>query len=155
MAELFFWLAASFIFYAYFGYPLLIAILSVIFNNKAQKNDIEPMVTLLITAFNEEKDIEAKLKNSFELDYPKDKLEIIVASDGSTDQTDAIVKNYEKNPAGIRVTLHRVEGRLGKTAAQNSAVKVCNGEIIIFPTPHRCMTGTWSELWSETMLPHR
>ena len=60
------------------------------------------------------KRIEAKLKNSFELDYPKDKLEIIVASDGSTDQTDAIVKNYEKNPAGIRVTLHRVEGRLGR-----------------------------------------
>ena len=56
----------------------------------------------------------------------------MVASDGSTDATDEIVKQYENNDAGIRVILHWVEGRLGKTATQNSAVKICRGEIIIF-----------------------
>jgi cellulose synthase/poly-beta-1,6-N-acetylglucosamine synthase-like glycosyltransferase len=80
----------------------------------------------------EEKDIEAKLNNSLDLDYPKDKLEIVVASDGSTDGTDDIVKRYKNNEAGVRVALHRVEGRLGKTAAQNSAVRICQGKIIVF-----------------------
>ncbi len=130
--ELVFWLSLILIFYAYFGYPLLITLLSFLVNNKVNKAEIEPFVTLLITAFNEEKDITDKIKNSLNLDYPKDKFEIVVASDGSTDATDDIVRSFENNEAGIKVRLHRVEGRVGKTATQNSAVKVCRGEIIIF-----------------------
>lgn len=120
------------IIYAYAGYPLLIVFLSVFIRNKVNASPIEPYVSILISAYNEEKDIEEKLKNCFKLDYPKDKYEIIVASDGSTDSTDSIVRQYESNEYAVRVVLHRVEGRLGKTAAQNSAVKVCKGEIIIF-----------------------
>ena len=132
VAKVLFWLSLFLIFYAYVGYPLLITFLSFLVDNKFKKAEIEPFVTLLITAFNEEKDIAAKLENSLALDYPKDKFEIVVASDGSTDATDAIVKSFEDNDAGIPVRLHRVEGRVGKTATQNSAVKVCRGEIIIF-----------------------
>lgn len=132
MMELLLWISIAMILYAYVGYPLVIVILSMFKNNKVHTDDIEPRVSFLITAYNEEKDIEEKLKNCFELEYPNDKIEIVVASDGSTDATDDIVKRYETNDKGIRVILHRVEGRLGKTAAQNSAVKICTGEIIIF-----------------------
>jgi len=127
-----FWMSISLIVYAYAGYPILIVLLSLFVNNKVKTSNIEPPVSILISAYNEEKDIEVKLKNCFDLDYPRDKLEIVVASDGSTDATDDIVKRYENNDDSIRVVLHRVEGRLGKTAAQNSAVKVCRGEIIVF-----------------------
>jgi len=132
IAEILFWLSLFLIFYAYVGYPLLITFLSLLIHNRVKQKDIEPPVTLLITAFNEEKDIARKIENSLSLDYPKDKLEIVVASDGSTDATDEIVRSFAKNEAGVPVVLHRVEGRVGKTATQNSAVKVCRGEIIIF-----------------------
>ena len=132
MSEILLWISILLILYAYAGYPILIVLLSLFGRNKVQTSNIEPQVSFLITAYNEEKDIAKKLKNCFELDYPSDNLEIVVASDGSTDSTDDIVKGYEENEAGIKVVLHRVDGRLGKTAAQNSAVKICRGEIIIF-----------------------
>jgi cellulose synthase/poly-beta-1,6-N-acetylglucosamine synthase-like glycosyltransferase len=132
IAETLFWAALGTMLYTYAGYPIIIMLWSLFSNNRVKTEDIEPAVTLLIAAYNEEKHIEAKLLNSFELDYPRDKLEIVVASDGSTDTTDEIVRRYENNPEGIRVVLHRVEGRLGKTAAQNSALNICQGEIVIF-----------------------
>lgn len=127
-----FWVSLALITYSYVGYPLLTILISFFIRKKVNKAEIVPFVSLLITAYNEEKDIKAKLKNSLEFDYPKDKYEIIVASDSSTDTTDDIVSSYENNKAGVRVVLHRVEGRHGKTAVQNSAVNVCKGEIIIF-----------------------
>ena len=130
--EKIFWISLGLIGYAYAGYFLLIIIISFFVNTKVSKAEIEPFVSVLITAYNEEKTIEAKLENSLRLDYPKNKFEIIVASDGSTDGTDEIVRRYEKNETGIKVLLHRVEGRMGKTAAQNSAVNICDGEIIVF-----------------------
>jgi cellulose synthase/poly-beta-1,6-N-acetylglucosamine synthase-like glycosyltransferase len=92
------------------------------------KGDIEPTVTFLITAYNEEKNIKQKLENTLSLDYPRDKLEIMVASDGSTDNTDKIVKEFSDRGA----VLHRVEGRVGKTETQNQAVSAATGEIVIF-----------------------
>lgn len=126
------WSAAALIAYTYIGYPVLITFLSFFIKTRVNAAEIEPYVTLLIAAYNEEKDIAKKLDNSLALDYPKEKLEIVVASDGSTDRTDEIVKGYEQNEEGVRVVLHRVEGRLGKTAAQNSAVRIARGDIIIF-----------------------
>ncbi len=130
--EIAFWASVIMILYAYAGYPLIIVLVSACINNRVETADIGPTVSLLITAYNEEKDIEAKLKNCFKLDYPKEKIEIVVASDGSSDQTDAIVRRFTDNEFGIDVVLHRVEGRLGKTWTQNSAVKECRGEIIVF-----------------------
>ena len=128
MAEGIFWLTIGVIFYAYLGYPFLILCLSLFINNKVNKGDHEPSVTFLITAYNEEKNMREKLENTLSLDYPRDKMEIIVASDASTDKTDEIVKEF----LGRGVVLHRVEGRLGKTETQNQAVKVARGDIIIF-----------------------
>ncbi|HEX3101800.1 MAG TPA: glycosyltransferase family 2 protein, partial [Pyrinomonadaceae bacterium] len=81
-----------------------------------------------ITAFNEEAAIHGKLQNTLEIDYPADKLEILVASDGSTDRTDEIVKEY----ADKGIKLFRQEGRVGKTMTQNNAVEQATGEIILF-----------------------
>jgi len=128
MAEVIFWAAVFIVFYTYIGYSLVITLLSIFFNNPVRKGDYEPKVTFLITAYNEEKDLARKLENTLSLDYPKEKLEILVASDGSTDGTDAIVRGF----ASRGVKLLRVEGRVGKTATQNAAVKEATGEIIIF-----------------------
>src|SRR5207237_5400518 len=91
-------------------------------------SDIEPHVTVLITAFNEEAAIRKKLEDTLKIDYPADKLEILVASDGSTDRTDEIVGEF----AARGVKLFRQEGRVGKTATQNNAVDLASGEIILF-----------------------
>lgn len=126
--EIVFWTSVSIILYAYAGYSLLVILLAVVINNKVQKSPVEPTVTILITAYNEEGDIESKLNQTLSLDYPTEKLEIIVASDGSTDRTDEIVGKFSNR--GVR--LMRVEGRVGKTETQNQAVKKATGDIIIF-----------------------
>jgi cellulose synthase/poly-beta-1,6-N-acetylglucosamine synthase-like glycosyltransferase len=116
-------------FYSYFGYPLTLFFFSLFSSNKVLKDDnYTPEVSLLIAAYNEEGTIADKIKNSLELDYPKDKIEIVIVSDGSTDRTDEIVKSFESS--GIR--LFRVEGRVGKTEARNQAVLAMRREIIVF-----------------------
>ena len=115
--------------YAYFGYPVLLAILSLFSQRKHESPDVPnhyPEVTLLIAAYNEEDVIEEKVKNSLALGYPQDKLHIVVVSDGSTDRTDEIVKKYEDRG----VELFRTE-RLGKTVARNRAVENAKGELIV------------------------
>ncbi|MGB0866385.1 MAG: glycosyltransferase family 2 protein, partial [Granulosicoccaceae bacterium] len=87
-----------------------------------------PHVTLIIACYNEEKHIERKLLNSFELDYPKNNIEILVFSDGSTDATDAIVEQYEDR--GVRLV--RVAGRLGKTHCQNELASIATGDVLVF-----------------------
>jgi cellulose synthase/poly-beta-1,6-N-acetylglucosamine synthase-like glycosyltransferase len=128
MAEFFFWTAILLVAYVYVGYPALIVLLSYVVRNRVIREEREPFVTFLITAYNEEKSIQEKLEDTLALDYPKDKLEIIVASDGSTDRTDEIVTGFSE----YGVLLCRVEGRVGKTETQNQAVKEASGEIIIF-----------------------
>lgn len=114
--------------YIYFGYPLVIFLMSKIFNKEASKKKYNPTVSILIAAYNEEKSIGETIENKLSLDYPKDKLEIIVVSDGSTDRTDEIVKLYSKN----NVKLIRQELRSGKTMALNLAVQEAKGEVIVF-----------------------
>lgn len=128
MAEIIFWLTLGVIFYTYFGYPLFILFLSLFINHKIKKGEIEPNVTVLIAAYNEEKNIAEKLENTLGLDYPRDKLEIVVASDASEDKTDQIVREFSDRG----VILHRVEGRVGKTETQNQTVKIAKGDIVIF-----------------------
>lgn len=117
------------IFYTYFGYIVVLLFLSVFIQKKVRKSeDYLPTTALVIAAYNEEKGIDAKIINSLDLNYPKDKLRIIVVSDGSTDGTDAIVDSYSN--AGVE--LIRVEGRVGKTEARNQALKQIDSEIIVF-----------------------
>ncbi|MDQ3816738.1 MAG: glycosyltransferase family 2 protein, partial [Acidobacteriota bacterium] len=110
------------------GYPLLLAMVSLFRSRPIRRAELNPKVTVIITAYNEERDIRMKLENTLALDYPSDLLEIIVASDCSTDRTDEIAREFASR--GVR--LHRQRERLGKTAAQNAAVELAQGEVILF-----------------------
>lgn len=123
-----FWFFAGLVIYTYFGYPVLVFLLSRLFSRPVRKDDFTPSVSVIIAAYNEERDLPAKLDNMLSLDYPKDKLEIIVASDCSDDGTDEIVRGYAERG----VILHRQELRYGKTRAQQRAAKISSGEILVF-----------------------
>jgi glycosyltransferase involved in cell wall biosynthesis len=126
--ETLFWCAVIFIIYAYAGYPLLLLALSCRHHRPVKKGNITPTVSFIITAYNEENRIREKIENTLALDYPRDRLELIVASDCSTDQTDRIVHFFR--PQGVR--LIRAAQRLGKEAAQKLGVEAAGGEILVF-----------------------
>ncbi|MCL4493069.1 MAG: glycosyltransferase family 2 protein [Nitrospirae bacterium] len=128
IAQSVFWSSIAFILYAYFGYPLLLLALSLFRSRPVKKGDITPSVSFIVTAYNEEDRIKAKIENTFEQDYPEDKLEIIVASDCSTDRTDEIVKSFRHR--GVRLV--RAAERKGKENAQKHAVDAASGEILVF-----------------------
>lgn len=114
--------------YAYFGYPVFLAIITALRNKTVKKGEYQPFVTILIAAYNEEKCIAETIANKLALHYPKDNYEIIVVSDGSTDKTDAIVQQF----ANHKVTLLRQEPRAGKTMAVNLGITRARGEIVVF-----------------------
>ena len=126
--EAIFWLSVAAIGYAYVGYPLLLLLLSRIAPKPVKSSHWTPSVTVIIAAYNEERDLAAKLENTLALDYPPSHLEIIVTSDCSSDRTDEIARSFASR--GVR--LHRQDERHGKTAAQNAAVTKARGEIIVF-----------------------
>ena len=126
--EAIFWLSVAAIGYAYIGYPLLLLLLSRIRPKPVKSGHWTPSVTVVIAAYNEERDLAAKLENTLALDYPPSHLEVIVTSDCSSDRTDEIARSF----AARGVRLHRQEERHGKTAAQNAAVTKARGEIIVF-----------------------
>lgn len=129
VVEIIFILLVFFVLYSFFVYQGLLYILSVLFKNDLKRDDSGIIsVTLVISAYNEEKVIRQKILNSIGLNYPQDKLEIIVVSDCSTDKTDQIVMEF-KNQG---VVLYRSDNRQGKTAGLNTAVERATGEIIVF-----------------------
>ena len=117
------------LFYIFFGYPLLLFILSYFKPAPAiDKGAIRPSVSLLISCYNEEKSIRQKMENALQLSYPAGKLQIVVISDGSTDRTDAIVAEFQQS--GVRLV--RQEGRLGKTCGLNLAMTEIDSDIVVF-----------------------
>ena len=115
--------------YVYIGYPLLLFILKTFYTRKHNVDEsLSPSVTLIVSCFNEETVIEEKMRNSLLIDYPKEKIEILFLSDGSTDRTDELIKNHVSE----QIKLIRQEGRLGKTSGLNMAVPKARGEIIVF-----------------------
>jgi cellulose synthase/poly-beta-1,6-N-acetylglucosamine synthase-like glycosyltransferase len=131
MMKTIFWLAFAGTVYAYFVYPLLLALLARINpkNLRLVPNTDLPSVSILIPAHNEEAIIAKKLANTVALDYPRDKLEMVVVSDGSTDSTDNIVKGFH---ADCPLQFFRVESRKGKANALNTGLQHVSGEVIIF-----------------------
>src|SRR5690242_16961427 len=127
--EMLFWISASVLVYAYAGYPLLIGLLSRVARRRPTRVSSElPNVSLLISAYNEARVIEEKLVNALALDYPKDRLEIVVVSDCSDDATDEIVQRF----ASERVRLVRQNARLGKSAGLNLTVPQTSGDVLVF-----------------------
>lgn len=127
MAKLY-WLFVAAILYVYAGYPALLAVLARLRPRPKPYQPILPHVTLLIAAYNEETTIAKKLENSLSLDYPVDRLQILVAADGSDDGTPEIVRSF----ASHGVELSYSPPRRGKMAAINRAMPLAHGEIVVF-----------------------
>jgi cellulose synthase/poly-beta-1,6-N-acetylglucosamine synthase-like glycosyltransferase len=124
---LIFWLAIALIVYAYIGFSLLIIIVARFKNRRVQQKPITPRVSLIVPVWNEERAIAERLENALSLDYPAGALEIIVASDGSNDNTEVIVSKYETR--GVRLLSFP---RRGKIHALKDAVASATGEILVF-----------------------
>lgn len=133
IAKIIFWASICIIFWAMIGYPLSLFILKKIYRNRDLKKNYkyEPTVSLIVVAHNEEKVIYDKLMNIISLDYPTDKIEFIVSSDNSTDNTNGIVKEFINRHPEFNIKLYEVTERKGKTNAQNEAQKISNNEILV------------------------
>ncbi len=128
----FFWICFFLILTNYLLFPLFVIALARFVRRDIRKGRIRPDVTLIISAYNEAAIIMAKLQNCLELDYPRDHLQIIVVSDGSTDRTPDLVEAFMRDNSGARVMgLHRNERR-GKASAMNHGVAAACGEILVF-----------------------
>jgi cellulose synthase/poly-beta-1,6-N-acetylglucosamine synthase-like glycosyltransferase len=123
-----FWISFIVLVYIYAGYPFLAWLFARLFGRPPAARGITPPVSLLIPAYNEAGHMDIKLRNSLALDYPMDRLEIVVASDGSTDQTDAITRRFE--PQGVRLIVMREN--IGKSAMLSRAVPLLRGDLIVF-----------------------
>jgi cellulose synthase/poly-beta-1,6-N-acetylglucosamine synthase-like glycosyltransferase len=129
LAKTVFWGSLGALGWTHVGYPLLTAALARAHSRPVRKRDIEPTVTFIIAAHNEEVVIDRRLANLLALDYPPDKLEIVVVSDASTDKTDALVESTAARHPRVRLL---TVSRGGKVAAQNHAVRATRGEILAF-----------------------
>lgn len=127
--KLLFWISLLIVFYTYAGYTLIALLLTRINNRKkvmsAREEDLLP-VTLIVAAYNEERCIADKIRNSLELDYPESALQFIFISDGSSDQTADIIRQYP----GV-LHLHE-DKREGKVAAIDRAMKFVTNPVVIF-----------------------
>lgn len=131
-----FWFFSIAAIYSYFLYPILLKLLVILYSPRSKgelanlaANQSEPIVmSLIVTAFNEEARIREKIENSLALNFDAARLEIIVASDCSSDSTDSIVKEY----ADRGVSLVRATERLGKENAQLAAIKIARGGVLVF-----------------------
>jgi glycosyltransferase involved in cell wall biosynthesis len=126
--EYIFWFAIAGSVYSYFLYPIMLLLMPPRRVEADPSSTDLPPVTLIVTAYNEEIRIAEKLQNTLQIDYPAGRLEIIVASDASSDGTDEIVKGYAANG----VQLVRADERKGKEYAQWRAIQAAQGDILIF-----------------------
>ncbi len=125
VAVLLFWISAGLLLWTHAAYPLATRILARLHEDRVAIDDFSlPTVTVIVAAHNEEMVIERRVRNLLELDYPRDRLEIVVTSDASTDRTDELAAR-----AGARVISNP---RGGKVAAQNRAVRETAGDLVVF-----------------------
>ena len=124
-----FWLAAGALAWTHAGYPLTAAALARLRPRPVRRDDATPEVTVVVAAHDEEEVIARRLENLLALDYPAERLDVVVASDGSTDGTNAAVEAVAKRDARVRLL---ARPREGKVAAQDAAVAQTEREIVAF-----------------------
>jgi len=129
----FFWASLALLAWTHVLYPAFAAALARVAPRRVRKADIEPTVAVIVTAYNEEPVIARRIENLLELDYPREKLQIVVTSDASSDRTEEIALQYPE----VRVISNP---RGGKVAAQDSAVRQTDSEIVAFSDAN----ATWS-----------
>lgn len=129
MAENLFWLSIFLVLYAFLGYPGLVWFLARIRGFRPQSDQAyTPSVSMLLSIYNEERIIEDKINNFLQLDYPKDRLELVIVLDGCSDRTEEIVRSLDRE----RIRLLVQSERRGKTLALNQGAKEAAGEILVF-----------------------
>jgi len=128
--ETLFWLCLLLGLYPYALYPCFAALAAQLFRRHVDRRQITPRTTVVISAYNEARHIEATVRNKLQQDYPQDLLDVMVVSDGSTDGTDEILQRLAAESP--RVKYWRQEPRQGKTAALNTLVERATGEIVVF-----------------------
>jgi cellulose synthase/poly-beta-1,6-N-acetylglucosamine synthase-like glycosyltransferase len=121
-----FWVSTVLVVYAYLGYPALLWILSKLKRRQVTSRPIEPTVSIVMAVRNEASRLVSKLKNLAHLEYPAERIEVIVVSDGSTDETNEVLANLTSVRAIIRPT------NSGKAAALNAAIPIATGDIVVF-----------------------
>ena len=124
-----FWVSAALVGYVYFAFPALLAAVSSVYRRPVAKAPHTPSVSLVVPAYNEESVVEEKLEACLALDYPADKLEIVVASDGSQDRTVERARRFASDP---RVRILAFEQNRGKLAMLNDVLRQLEGEIVVF-----------------------
>lgn len=136
-----FFLSAFIIFWAMIGYPQSLKLLIRLYKHRSIEKDYRhlPTVTVMVVAHNEEKVILSKLENIIEINYPKDKIEFLIASDNSTDSTNEIVRKFIKEHSDKNVSLYEVTQRMGKTNAQNEAHKKVTTEFLVMTDANSMM----------------
>lgn len=132
ITEIIFWTTLGILLAFYFSYYLIMQRASKIKNSNVKKKNYHPSVSLVVATYNEEHTILRKLRNIRELDYPKNKLEVLVVDSASTDDTVSVVKDFlNKNGDVLNLRLLVQEKRMGKASALNHAWKYCSGDIVI------------------------
>lgn len=127
-AVILFWAAGAALVYAHLLVPVALRALSRLRRRPVAKRDLLPTVTIVVSAYNEERHIAAKIDNCLRLDYPPERLEILVVSDASTDGTEAHVRSV----ADPRLRLVVLPARSGKAAAQNEGVRQARHDVVFF-----------------------
>ncbi|MEM9920218.1 MAG: glycosyltransferase family 2 protein [Bacteroidota bacterium] len=132
------WIGLFIVFYAYLGYGLVLFVLILLkraFGGRQQINDLAeqdlPEVTFVVAAYNEEDWIEQKIENCLAFDYPKDKITLLFVTDGSTDRTPDLIRQYAC-PPGVQLSLYHQEGRRGKIAAVERIMAYIDSPITIY-----------------------
>ncbi len=128
-AQLIFWICLAIPAYAYVGYAVVLLLLRTVAAKSVRKKPFEPSVTLLIPAYNEAGVIVRKIENSLALDYPEDRLEIVIASDGSTDGTAELAHGAH---AGGRIRVLAYPANRGKVATLNDVIRELHTDVIVF-----------------------
>ena len=124
-----FWGSLGALAWTHAGYPVTMAVLARMRPRPVRKDDVTPSVSLVVSAHDEESVIAKRIENALALDYPPDRLEVVVASDGSTDRTDAIVGEIAAEEPRVRLLQCPREG---KVAAQHRSVRATSSDVLAF-----------------------
>jgi cellulose synthase/poly-beta-1,6-N-acetylglucosamine synthase-like glycosyltransferase len=128
IAHAVFWMSLLFVAYTYIGYPALLAVWSRLRTRAVLRTNVCPTVSVVVCAHNERSRIEAKLRNVLALDYPKDRLQVVVGLDGCTDGTEEVVRRC----ADRRVEIVALHEHRGKAVTLNAALPHARGDIVVF-----------------------
>jgi cellulose synthase/poly-beta-1,6-N-acetylglucosamine synthase-like glycosyltransferase len=141
-----FWIAAALVAYTYVGYAGWLRLRVLWRSRPVLRGQVTPFVSVVMVVHNEEKILESKLKNLLSLDYPEDRLQIVVVSDGSNDGTEQILREFSPNKR-VQVILNQLSK--GKASGINDAFEVAQGEVIVFTDARQMIDSSAVRLLAE------